>query len=108
MIIEISAVKFQSQHQSQHLTKRDESLRIWVDKPEEKLNKVRSNRVVSGYGPMQGTLDLRDAAQTSATTTQALDTIQHSVPDTLLWKSQAGILNCTLRTISRGNPSSDY
>ncbi|MBD9356604.1 hypothetical protein [Methylomonas albis] len=83
MIIQNSAVKFQSQHQSQQIAKRDESLRIWIDKPEDKPNKVLSHRAEAG--PIQDTLDLSHAPQTSAITTQTLDTDKAlSSKDTLL------------------------
>ncbi|AMK79045.1 MULTISPECIES: hypothetical protein [Methylomonas] len=69
MIIQNSAVKLQSQHQAQQLAKSSESLRIWIDKPENTPDKARSHRSEAA-----DTLALSHAAQTSATESQPLDT----------------------------------
>jgi hypothetical protein len=39
MIIRNSAVHLQSQHQAQQISKRSESLRVWIDKPEDNPDK---------------------------------------------------------------------
>jgi hypothetical protein len=74
MIIQNSAVHLQSQHQAQQISQRSESLRVWIDKPEDNPDKVRKHRSETAREAIQDTLDLSQSAQTSATATQTLDT----------------------------------
>ncbi|NOV29137.1 hypothetical protein DDY07_05115 [Methylomonas sp. ZR1] len=73
MIIQNSAVHLQSQHQAQQISKRNESLRVWIDKPEDTPNTARKTRPETARKVIQDSFDLSRSAQTSATAAQTLD-----------------------------------
>jgi hypothetical protein len=73
MIIQNSAVHLQSQSQAQQISKRSESLRIWIEQPEDK-SKNTAFFGKTAREALQDTLDLSQVAKTSAASLQTLDT----------------------------------